>query len=239
MQSNDYRASHLRKGQDYHAIFSMRPHTALLWRLEQRTLRQIIREYFPIEKPRYLDFACGTGRILEYCAPYAASTTGVDVSESMVKAAQARRVEAEFVIGDMTRSDVMPGRTFDLVTLFRFLANAEDELRRSGLSAIRSVLSPRGVLVLNNHRNADSYLNEALRRSGRDVGHVMSECEMEELLESTGFRILARHGLGVLPITDRYVRAPNALFRLECALSQVPRLSRHAQDQIFVAAANE
>ena len=64
MAETSYRESHLQKGADYHESFATQPHMAMVWRLERRLLTRIVREHFPAELPTYLDFACGTGRIL-------------------------------------------------------------------------------------------------------------------------------------------------------------------------------
>ena len=57
----DYTASHLGAGEQYQRRFESNPGRALMWDLEQAALRDLIGAVKP---RRALDFACGTGRIV-------------------------------------------------------------------------------------------------------------------------------------------------------------------------------
>ena len=124
MLPGSYRESHLHKGWGYHTTFSSLRYRATIWRLEQRLLFEIVRDNFPTEPPRYLDFACGTGRILGHLAPYCESALGVDVSASMLDVARRKVKRAEIIEADLTRDDRLCGQEFDLITAFRFFPNA-------------------------------------------------------------------------------------------------------------------
>ena len=62
---------------------------------------------------------------------------------------------------DITRQSL--GDTFDVVTAFRFFLNAEQQLRREVLEAIRKHLKPDGRLVCNIQMNATSAMGVASR----------------------------------------------------------------------------
>ena len=83
----DYRHSHITKGDEYDSALDSNPWDAYMHRVEAAFLQEIVPNLFA-EKPRYLDFACGTGRITSVVAPMTAECTGVDVSESMLAEAR-------------------------------------------------------------------------------------------------------------------------------------------------------
>src|SRR5690606_16444170 len=71
--SVDYRLSHTGrdKAQSYDRRFAENPHRAMMWALERDVIDEIIRTRLGGKVGSYLDFACGTGRILahvERCA---------------------------------------------------------------------------------------------------------------------------------------------------------------------------
>lgn len=235
MRPEDYRSSHLGKGNEYHSIFTEKPHTAMLWTLEQRVLQELLDAHFPSERPTHLDFACGTGRVLSALAPRCRRSVGVDVSESMLGVAQTNNPNAELVLVDLTRENILEGQTFDLVTAFRFFPNAEDSLRLEALSVLTKLLSPRGVLIFNNHMNSKTLYRGVLRLTGRPRGHGMSLTEVEDLVATQDLKITDMFGLGSMPLNDKYMFAPQLVARGEWALNRMPGRRRYAQDQIFAA----
>ena len=91
----------------------------------------VLRDHAPRTPLVHLDFACGTGRILEYFAGRVDSSTGVDVSDSMMEVAGRWPPKAELIEADLTQNDVLGDRRFNLITAFRFFPNAEPELRQA------------------------------------------------------------------------------------------------------------
>ena len=120
----DYRRSHLEKGAEYDAALLADAFDSYMAEREKELLGRFIPALFPSGVDRYLDFACGTGRITELVASHAKCVVGVDVSESMIVTARQRCPAAEFVIADITREEHSLGR-FDLVTAFRFMGNPQ------------------------------------------------------------------------------------------------------------------
>ena len=210
MTTASYRESHLHKGADYHDTFVSLPHRALIWKLERRLLLRLVRETFPDQPPRYLDFACGTGRILAHLAPHCSGAVGVDVSPLMLQVARRALPGVEIVQADITRDDRLGRRAFDLITAFRFFPNAETELRQEALVVLGRHLSADGVLVFNNHKHRGS-LRRRLARARRWAvasppaapDRVMSRRETRELVAEAGLRIEREYHLGVLPLAER------------------------------------
>ena len=254
MNERSFRESHLHKGVDYQEMFTSCPHRTMIWSLEREILRRLMLELFPVSSPRYLDFACGTGRILSHLAPYSASSVGVDVSESMLQVARRTVPGSEFVRADITRDDQLGTGQFDLITAFRFFPNAEPQLREEALDALRRHLKEDGVLIFNNHKNSNSLTRRvtnaikvvrAIRSCGasREVSQeratfrerVMSREEVAELLAGAGLYIERQYHFGVLPVTDRHMVLPPALIGgVEWALSRVGLLAPIAQNLIYV-----
>ena len=242
MSERSYRESHLQKGVEYHQSFSTRPHLSMVWRLERRLLRRIVREHFPAGIPTYLDFACGTGRILELLSTSAASSTGVDLSRSMLQVARDTLTDVEFIEADITRDDRLGRRKFDLVTAFRFFPNAEPQLRRDALSAITLHLKPEGILVFNNHKNRGSLTRRIVDARGR-IGRNrssgatwgMSRQEAYELVESAGLKVEREYPIAVLPLGDRHMLRPTGLVEMvEFILTRIGLFASLAKNIIYV-----
>jgi len=235
--SGSYRESHKRKGADYHDTFAAIPHRAILWKLEKRVLDRIVRERFPAKKPAYLDFACGTGRILAYLAPRATAAVGVDVSATMLEVARVNVPSASIIEGDITQGLVLDPSTFDLITAFRFFPNAEPALRLQVMTKLAGYLSPGGCLVFNNHMHANSLVRRMLRAVRRDLTDegLMSDDDVTALVGNAGLRIVATYPLGVLPFTEKRTPGPYWLTAaLESAASRMPGANALAQNVIHV-----
>ena len=233
MQS--YRESHKRKGLDYHQTFVTERHRAMLWRLEQRILDQIFDRYLADRDIDYLDFACGTGRILGFLQSRVQSATGIDVSSSMLEVARAHVPGARALEGDITREPVLAGERFGLITAFRFFPNAEPELRADVLRALVRLLGPGGWLVFNNHVNSESLVHRIVRLLGRGGDSGMTDSEVRSMVEQAGLRVVEACPLGVLPITDRHMLRPEIVAEtVERALAHFPGVTRLAQDVIYV-----
>src|SRR5688500_16110062 len=189
MEFDDYRSSHQHKGDVYDGVISSSPFERYMDDWEKRHLLRIIPQLFPTGKPRCLDFACGTGRVTSRVEPMASESYGVDVSESMLNSARAKCRSTTFVCADLTKEDVDLG-TFDVVTAFRFFGNAQDELRASALHAIHRRLRPGGYLVMNNHRNPNSFLAVWRRLAVGKAEMDLSLHKLKSLLRAHGFIVV-------------------------------------------------
>lgn len=202
--TGDYTVSHQGRGADYDDNFETLPFRALLWEWEQEVLAELVAH---ARASSALDLACGTGRITEVLVRELprGEVLAVDVAESMLDRARERVPAARFVRSDVRDlHTVVPDGSIDLVTAFRFFANAEPRLRAAATTAVARAVRPGGFLVLNNHRNfwSPSYL---LRRSRSAAAPGAVNQVLLEPLRREGFRVVTRRSLGVLPHTDQQV----------------------------------
>lgn len=233
----DYRDSHQnpKKGVEYHAKFSKNPHRSMIWAIEKTVLSNLVASLFNGVPFRHLDFACGTGRIVEHLRAQAQLSVGVDVSESMLVVARSRLPDCELINADITRADVLGGRKFDLITAFRFFPNAQDELRRDAIGRLVDHLDSNGYLVFNNHKNHSSLAYRVGRiLTSRPLGE-MREKEVEEMLTAAGLRVVCTYHMGVIPSTDKYRIAPvRVLDWFERRLAKLPSLRSLASNVVYV-----
>lgn len=192
--SGDYRTSHLTRGADYDDALSRDAFDNYMTTVERRLLEQLVARLFPEGLGTYLDFACGTGRITEIIEPLARESWGVDVSAAMLEQATLKCSRTQFRIVDLTREDLsIP--PVDLVTAFRFLANAQDALRCAALLAMRDRLKEGGYLIVNNHRNAWSIRN-LLRPQHGPERPDLHYGKLRRLLKDAGFGVRRTYGIG-------------------------------------------
>src|SRR5260221_3366186 len=165
-----YRASHLgaEKAREYDRdLWDPRTAKGLTWAVEQRLLDRLVASHLPTRPRSALDFACGTGRLLAYLDDIVPLLVGVDISPDMLAVAAERAPRARLVCGDVTADPGLVTEQFDLLTAFRFLVNAEDELRSDALRWLRTRLAPGGRFIANFHLNPQSargaYTNLRLR----------------------------------------------------------------------------
>ena len=187
----DYRKSHvsLDKGVRYDALYA--PGSALAFYFDHFE-RPFIEAQFARARMergggRYLDFACGTGRILAVGAAFFDEAVGIDVSEAMTTVARTKTPGAHILEADVLTQPVDVG-TFDVVTLFRFLLRA-GMLRDDVLQWLRGVIREDGYLIVNNHRNAHSVRGMAFR-----IGHTIHPDGFEsELLTDRQVEAIGTH----------------------------------------------
>lgn len=238
--TQSYRESHLYRGHDYDEGWSTIPHRAMMWRLEQRALDRVFKTLGAKRLNAYLDFACGTGRMLGFFGKYAQTITGVDVSPSMLDVARARAPSAELILGDITREPLLGARRFEVISAFRFFPNAEPELRRDAMAELVRHLDPKGILVFNNHRNPDSLFHRTLKLLGRwepdpPGTRRMMHSEVAAMVAEAGLRIVRAIPLGILPMEEGYFYGPPAAVEMaERVLSRLPLVRPLALNTIYV-----
>lgn len=240
--SSDYRSSHLQRGDSYDAFIAGTPFDAYMAHWEREHLRRLVGELFPQGVGRYLDFACGTGRITADLAPWSCHALGVDISPGMLEAARKRLPETSFMACDLTQDDPDVG-TFDLVTAFRFFGNAEDALREAALRAIVKRMAPGARLILNNHRNPGALYALLDRLTGGNAnGMDLTLGKLRGLLRRHGLHIIKVVPIGVWMYRSRLLHGSKpddarALQR-EARFSS-PVLASVAPDMIVVAQATQ
>jgi SAM-dependent methyltransferase len=174
--------------------------------LQAHWLRQFVAAEFPDEEPALHDFACGTGRILEALAGAVIEAHGYDVSADMLAAAARKGLPAQLHLVQARPTPVSldgpPGRPL-LVTMFRLLLNAPDQVRRDSLRFAADLLrqTEHGVLVVNNHGNRWSL--RSLRRlrplTDGEWFHSLSTRDVRRLTGEHGLAVRRRYGFGLVP----------------------------------------
>lgn len=241
MNTETYRDSHTQSGYGaaYEDAYSESTYYGQLWRqIERPLVSSNLAQLRSEGADRCLDFACGTGRILEVNTEVFEDVTGVDVSEAMMHVASQKCPTAKILCQDITQSP-LPDK-FDVVTAFRFFRNAEDSLRLDALQAIKNHLTPQGCLVANIHGNPYSPGMLALTAKSifkKSAARTISRSTFIDLLESNGFEVvkmvdysyLPRVG-GFFPQWCRHLMKPADKW-----LAKIPILNKTSESTLFIA----
>ena len=214
-----YRDSHqyAAKGAEYERHYETQAWEKFLWSREQEILLEILAKYFAGNDVHLLDFACGTGRITSLLEDRVTTSTGVDVSGSMLAVARQKLKRTQIIEADITTENILKPRQFNLITAFRFFLNAEPELRSMAIRKLAELLTEDGCLVFNNHHNLGSPWIKLLyarheRKNPEGIFNVMSIEQMTDLVESAGLEIVELYPVGFfhppkVPVSYRLNRA--------------------------------
>jgi SAM-dependent methyltransferase len=194
------------------AEYGAESYATAIWQLQRPVLENLVKDFSTAQTGpvRLLDFACGTGRVLSALEPLVGAADGVDISENMVAVARGKCPKARLLVGDILAQTELLQGTYDLITCFRFVLNAEPGLRGRVLRRLRQVLrAPDGLLLVNVHGNSRSLRHPAIvwRRwrehggNGRTMLNEMSPAAAKQLLAESGFEVVQQIGFGVLPPT--------------------------------------
>lgn len=211
----DYRDSHTRKGKGkvYHDSFNMYPFRKYSWEWEKIQLKIILDKKLS-SKSSILDFACGTGRVLEFLNTQSENLTGVDLSDTMLEVCKKNLPKIELIKADITRDNILKDkRNFDIITAFRFFLNAQNSLRIEVLNALHPLLKDDGIFIFNNHGNSYNlgtilgrwFLLKNIFRKAEDRiynYHTLSENKIKRILDRTGYEIIDTYHRGVLPVMN-------------------------------------
>ena len=192
-------------------------YSSFIWDLQRPVLERIVADYRRTQSGpvRLLDFACGTGRVIASLEPLVDTAEGIDISENMVEIARKKCRAARLHVGNILSPPDMLQKQYDIITGFRFLLNAEPELRIRVLERLREVLrEPDGLLVVNVHGNSRSFRHPAIvwrrwRERTKKKGAMLNEMSpagAKQLLCECGFEIVRQFGFGMLPPT--FYRTP-------------------------------
>lgn len=226
-----------------------------IFELERRHLHDLFRRYRGSDpETRYLDFACGTGRILSVFRDLIRNKVGMDTSAGQLEIARAKVPDAVLVHGNLVTDPALLGdRRFDLITAFRLLLNLEPDNRVPILRALRERLAPGGLLIVDNHMNRYSVLgltalfaHEVLgipRKPNvppgrRGIISTMSEREVRAALAAADLEVETVRRLFLLPGHGAFVLLPPRwLVAVEAVLGRLPLLNRISKNQIYLCRA--
>ncbi len=233
----DYRMSHLHpeKGAAYHAAFFENPYRRMVWKLEKIILDNIVTKFYKNMQINHLDFACGTGRILNHLERHTNSSTGVDLSPSMLDVARKNIKRSKIIEADITKEDILGNKKFNLITAFRFFPNAQKQLRIDAMMVLVKHLEENGYLVFNNHMNTDCLKYRISRLLGRGGYKGMSVDEVKLLAAEARLEIVKTYHLCVFPSTESRTLLPQYfLLRIEKVLARIPMLTYCGENIVFV-----
>lgn len=235
-----YRDSHkyTGKGAEYETHYQTQAWDRFLWSREQEILLNILDKYLANRDIHLLDFACGTGRITSLLENRVTTSTGVDVSESMLSIAGEKLERTEIIQADITKENILKNRKFNLITAFRFFLNAEPELRLAAVRTLSELLAEDGILVFNNHHNTGSPWTKLLNlyrryNNSQSTFNVMSIDQMQQLVQTAGLEIVEIYPTGFfhppkIAVSFRLNHAiDNAVGKLKC-------LNRFSENPIAV-----
>ncbi len=231
------------KGAEYEQYYQTQAWQKFLWSREQQIILKILEKYFARSDVHLLDFACGTGRIAGLLEDRVTTSTGVDVSGSMLAVAREKLKRTQIIEADITAENILKPRKFNLITAFRFFLNAEPELRRAAIRALVDLLDDEGYLVFNNHQNLGSPWTKLLyrrhrRKNPEGIFNVMSIQEMEQLAREAGLAIVEIFPVGFfhpprVPVSCGLNRA------IDTVVSMLTCLNRFCESPIAVCRRRE
>lgn len=222
-----YDVAYRPSGYDYMVWDWQRPHV-------RRLLESVLKRNGRL---KYLDFACGTGRIISAVEDLATEAVGIDISPLMLGLA-AQRALSPLVSGDVLAEPAIVDRDFDVITAFRFFLNTEPAMRLAVMRDLAHRLrDDSALLIFNIHGSRRSVL--ALTSFYRQLRGwpplgVMSPGEVRALVAACGLEIVSVSAWGVLPRRLYRSRLGRVIGRVDRMASGLPAVASIGQDLIFV-----
>jgi len=236
----DYRKSHIGKNKVsfYESnIYDKSSYDTAIWKIEKNYLIKFIEKYLRGVEINYLDFACGTGRIISFLETKVNRSFGIDVSKDMLELAKNKVTNSEFIQGDISKEPSLIKGKYNLITSFRFFLNAQDTLRHKILDVLYKKLSKDGIFILNIHGNKFSlrFFSVFLRKYiFRQTVNQLSFWEMKNILTEHNFKIIDFCGIGFIT-TKLYRLVPDRLFNIvDSILRKIGFLNYFAVNLILV-----
>lgn len=219
-------------------MYSPSSYEAHIWSIQRPIVERLAQGLAQAGPLRVLDFACGTGRILQVVEPYAAHACGLDTSREMLDAAAQKCTRAELIHGDLLANQASFSEAFDLITAFRFFLNTEQEMRLPVMTALGGLLrgqQSRLVFNIHGHRPSALLFTSAYRRlRGWPPVTTMSTREIRTLVAAADLEIVAWYGQGLLPPRLFRSRLGNAAKWIDTKLSTIPATRWISRDVVVV-----
>jgi len=187
---------------------------------------------------KYLDFACGTGRIISAVEHLASESIGLDTSSHMLELAQTKVSMSKLRCGDLLEDPHIVEFDYDVITAFRFFLNTEPEMRPRIMRSLASRLADGDSrLIFNVHANGwsvDALKSLYQRMRGWGPASTMTFPEVRRLVNAAGLEIESWYGFGLWP--SRFYRTGNArVFHQLDRLASARRLTKWiSHDMLFV-----
>lgn len=222
----------------YEANYRRSSYDSVVWEWQRPFVRRIIRSMAErTGRLKYLDFACGTGRIISAVEDLSTEAVGIDISPLMLARA-ADRVRSRLLCGNVLTEPAIADRDYDVITAFRFFLNTEPDMRLAVMRDLAQRLHDNNsLLIFNIHGSRRSVLalTSLYRRlRGWPPLGLMSPAEVGQLIAASGLEIKGVRGWGIMP--RRLYRSPiaGAIDLIDRRASRLPGLSFMGQDLIYV-----
>lgn len=229
------------KGVEYEGKIN-RKYELFIFDIEKEILTRIVKEKFTNpENISYLDFACGTGRIISFLKDNLGiiNATGLDTSEIMISEAK-KIINAKFICGNIIENEeLLNSQKFDLITIFRLFLNIEKNNREVILKKIRNYLKDDGRIILNNHINRYSLIGFQfwIRRllGSKKIINTATQGEFEKMIRNSGLEVEKIYKFTFLPGRNNVILLPwSVLRKAELFISKIPIVRNFCLSQIYV-----
>lgn len=220
-------------------------YSALLWEIEKDQLNEILSTVASCQADCYLDFACGTGRVISFMEKNFERSYGIEISPYMIEIAKKKVTHSNIFCLDITAGgegvDVHL-KKYSVITAFRFILNAEPSLRQDVFSILPSFLkSSEGIMIINNHGSLLSHklllwpyhFLKGIGKSYTASGNYMTHSAVVKLLDQHGLRIVKRMGAGFLSAKVLKFLPFESALRIEKKISR-SFLNRLCVNQMYV-----
>lgn len=213
-----------------------------IWDLEKYFLKNAIDVFLKGKKDiQYLDFACGTGRVIAFLVNEIGinNAVGLDTSESMLAEAR-KKTKATFICVNIAENkELLKDKKFDLITIFRLFLNLEKDNREVILKNVSKYLKDDGYIILNNHINRYSFvgLQFWIRRllGNKKIINSATQEEFREMINNAGLQIKKVYKFTLLPGRNNIILLPwNVLRKAELFISKIPIVRNFCLSQIYV-----
>lgn len=236
----NYRLSHqsdIKTKQYEEEVYRLGSYDDFVWQEEKRILDCELKKLKErIAHARYLDFGCGTGRIIGYLEHKVDESIGVDIAREMLALAKEKLRRSRLIEADITTDDVLGGQKFNIITAFRIFLNAEPSLREAIVKTLAQKLSRDGIFIFNIHGNTWSFRLPMVwwyrLRYGRRLNHL-SYWHVKRLVARHGLHIERLYGFGIIP-KPCYRFFPRISFTLDRFFAHVPFIKYISYNLIFV-----
>lgn len=190
------------------------------------------------EHMKYLDFACGTGRIIGTLEALSTESVGLDISPQMVEYARGKVSRSDLRCGDILAEPDIVDSDYDLITAFRFFLNTEPEMRSLVMKSFAGhMANDDSRLIFNIHMNRWSiYGLKSLytRLRGWGPRNTMTYPMVRRLVKDAGLEIERWYGFALWP--DRLYRGRFGplLKGLDRTAARIRPLRWISKDMLFI-----
>ena len=218
-------------------VYGKDSHDTWMWSLQRQRLLSVV-EDLRREHGRlaYLDFACGTGRVISILEGVTDNATGIDISASMIALARTKVRRSSLMVGTI-RDARLADERYELITAFRFFLNAEPQLRKATMAFLASHLrnsTSRLVFNVQGNKHSVRHLSIAARSLLGEAHNEMSLGDVAQLVDGAGLEIDSWYGFGIAPaFLYRTMLRPMAK-SADGAATRWPSLGRFCYDLLFV-----